>query len=246
MSSIDFISVDDVSKIISVHFKPLEGEYIPEISSGTINIDVREYTDKTRELESYKIELIFPLIQVIKKLNESDQYFIKNITTIRDIQVFCGTVQDGGGGEYNYVFVKTEFDIYLNNLLLINSTFNGEIIPIESTDLLRYGEDEELFAYLYSCLYIDSSTDIYISLGLIECVNCYYYISNSHTSLIISGDIPPELTSSRYLPLIDKDYIHIYMSSINKPPVSNITGLPIPINTSGDNASSIDLSGITF
>ena len=246
MSSIDFINVDDVSKIISVQFKPLEGEYIPEISGETINIDVREYTDETKGLENYKIDLIFPLIQVIKKLNEDDQYFIKNITTLREVQVFCDTVQDDEVGEYNYVFIKTGFDIYLSNLLLINSTFNGEIIPTESTDLLRYSEDEKLFAYLYSCLYIHSPIGIYINLGLIECVNCYYDISNSYTSLIISGDITPDLVSSRYLPLFDKEYIYIYISSINKPPVSNITNLPIPINTSGSNASSIDLTKITF
>ena len=47
------------------------------------------------------------LIQVIKKLNEDDQYFIKNITTLREVQVFCDTVQDNEVGEYNYVFIKT-------------------------------------------------------------------------------------------------------------------------------------------
>ena len=244
-SSIDYIKVDVDDETITVYFKSWEGENFPEINDNKliINVQISEYTGTIEELVGYKIRLCFSSIQVIKLLTDSNSYFLESVTTLNLIEVnyeIMDMVGDGSGQ-----FYTDNFKVYLTNCLLINCLFEGEQLkPIESSNLFDYDDDDDdrLYIKLNKCLNISNENESKIYTGDMKFVNCYYY--HNGIQLVISGDIPPELSQSRRVVLYENTHIDIL--SINKPPVSNITNLPIPINTTGDNASSIDLSGITF
>ena len=240
--SIDSITTYVIDKTIKVQFKSWEGEYFPEINNNTltINVQISEYTGTIEELESYKIELHFSSIQVIKLLTDSNSYFLELVTTLNLIEVNYEIKDMVGGGSGQ--FYTNNFEIHFTNCLLINGLLdNGQLIPIGSSNLFNYDENK-LYMKMNKCLNIPIENENKIYTGYIESVNCYYY--HNTVQLVISGDIPPELAKSREVMLYNGGSTIIL--SINKPPVSNITNLPIPINTSGDNASSIDLSKITF
>lgn len=187
-------------------------------------------------LEGYIVELSFDSIQVIRELSDNQPYFLSNITKINKAKI---------------IYVKDSYELeqelnirmmYFDNLLLINASLNenGQIVPIKSDKLFKY-ESGKLYLNLNECININESnySRIMISTGL--SINCYYF---TNTPLIISGDIPPELAKSREINLYNNKSMVTRLDSINKPPISNITGLPIPINTSGSNSSSIDLSKV--
>lgn len=241
--SIDYITTDVIGKTILVYFKPWEGEIFPEINGNTLTINIRidDYTGTIEELKNYKVGLYFSSIQVIKLLTDSDSYFLESVTALSQILVNYTITYNIEGEIYDTTdqFLTNNFEIYLTDCLLINGSIeNKQIIPINSDDLFNYNEDNELHIKLSNCL-TTSIKAVFIS--NMQCINCYH---SGNTSLIISGAIPPELAKSREVYSEDNEILPIY--SINKPPVSNITNLPIPINTSGDNASSIDLTKITF
>lgn len=239
MSSIDSITTDVIDKTIRVQFKSWEGEYFPEISDNTLTINVRinEYTGTIEELVKYKIELHFSSIQVIKLLTDSNQYFLESVTTLTQIKVNYEIMDMVGSGNSGQ-FYTINFEVHLSESLLINGSFeNGQLIPVKSSDLFGYNGDNKLYIKMNECLNIENESRI--NVGSIQSVNCYYHNS---IQLVISGDIPPELSQTREVMSYNDEGMYILISSINKPPVSNITNLPIPINTTGDNASSIDLT----
>ena len=243
LMSIERIETNVDTKIITVYFKSWEGEYFPEISDNTLTITVQinEYTGTIEELVNYKIELCFSTIQVIKLLTDSNSYFLESVTTLSQIKVNYEIMDMVGSGNSGQ-FYTINFKINLSESLLINGSFeNGQLIPVKTSDLFGYNGDNKLYIKMNECLNIENESRI--NVGSIQSVNCYY---RNSIQLVISGDIPPELSQSREVMSYNDEGMYILISSINKPPISSITNLPIPINTTDDNASSIDLSKITF
>lgn len=240
--SIESTKVNVLKKTITVTFKPCESEDFTEIRDKvlTIYIELYRYTGTVDELKSYKVKLEFPSIQIIKLLSTDDPYFLRAVTTLSSVRVHY-QLDDTVGSINEGEFSTLNFEIHFTDCLLINgSTKNGQLTPVKSSDLFYY-ENNGLYIKLNECLLKKSAT---INIDGMQCVNCHHSHTNSKTSLIVSGDIPPELAISREVHNNANEMVQI--DSINKPPVSSITGLPIPINTSGENASSINLSKITF
>lgn len=257
---ISSISTNDRAKYISIKFLKQDNEdFLNEFISNT-HIDINIIDDQfildlgmDESLEGYELYLVFDSIQVIRELSDSKPYFLSNITNLTNATIgYLMNKYDEETHLEQDIKTLNIKRIVFNDLLLINATYNerGEIIPIQSTKLFKFqGINNDLYVCLYNCL---SKHDAEVAVIKVTCINCFCnYYNDDH--LIVSGDIPEKIYSSLpinildcIIPNEDNNTVKKWIRSINKPPVSNITNLPIPINTSGDNASSINLTGITF
>lgn len=156
--SIESTEVNVLEKTITVTFYPIESDDFSEIinsENNQLTISIETSGCMPSDLEECEVKLEFPLIQIIKLLSESDQYFLKAVTTLDSIVVIY-TITDMTGGGAGGDFYAKSFEIHFTNCLLINGSIeNEQIIPIKSNDLL-YSEDEILYIKLNNCLTADS------------------------------------------------------------------------------------------
>lgn len=132
----------------------------------------------------------------------------------------------------------------INDIIIIEGTLNNknEIIPTNSRNIMTIEslENNMLSLSFHSIKGITINEELYV-------VNCFIssYSGPEHSPmLVISGDLPKQIY--QYLPLedhifnLDIDEETTKIKSINKP------FLEYGIDTTGNNASSINLTGITF
>ena len=166
LMSIDHIETNVNARIITVYFKPWEGEYFPEIESNRliINVQISEYTGTIGELQNYKVELHFSTIQVIKLLTDSDPYFLESVTTLSIIEVNYEIMDMVGGGSGQ--FYTNNFEIQFTNSLLINGSIeNEQLIPVESSSLFNY-ENNELYIKMKETAGNEFSNEHYSGIGI--------------------------------------------------------------------------------
>lgn len=263
---IESVNVDSHDNVITFLFKQQTNEYFLNnyIEDNELRIRFNERDEQREnfhldwfndgEVTNCTINLVFEKIEVIRLLTSLKRRFLDDIISINSVY-FSYWYNDTDFRVHlqtNEIALRNRINLKFKDLLLINceqrtiGTIN-EIKPIGQVDILKNDMKLNLYRQMYN-----TERFVIIHYETVVCINCYVE-ENEKIHLIIRGSIPDKIYS--YLPINTKPFVvkvsdepesRVYISSINKPPISNITGLPIPINTSGTNASSIDLSEVKF
>lgn len=154
----------------------------------------------------------------------------------------------------NELHFSTTLTYNVDNIYLINGLLNdnNEIIPPNVSNVIKLNEGSFLSVYLPYLRNVYSEFDI-SNVTAINIINPKRYNETErryYVDLILSGKFPIKIYEK--LPLSENKF-ELYVMPDNSPlepvVISSINKLSIPgigIDTSGNNASSINLTGITF